>query len=558
VTQIDLQADLDDRVSLGAFGELWWAAERTGSDDTKEFRDKKQAAIRMLRRNHPGFPASVTASGRTHLFRLGDLAEWAVGAQKSPMSPEEAVRHRSALVGVEWHLDRAIDAWVTELGPYRARHLAPLIAMALDQAAVAPGLSKLPARVRTLLEDGSGLSRLLHGLTARRAGSPPGLADAINVLSDGLPASAEGTARLARAMVASILAGQSAADVADHTLERCQSGDSEASQRRTAESLSMLMLAAGRPQPGEHIVDLAAGEAGLLIRAAGEAAGAVELTGIEVDPVTWAIGRCRLHLHGLAADFRLGDSLTDLESLPTGDLVLVDPPVDKRRHYVRWLTAAISACLEDSRAVVTVPALAAERGRREWREVGIRHCTFLVKCPDRLRLDRGTRLAIWGLEQSPRENLLVVDASRLGTERVALRDISADEAKSLHDLLDRWQRTGRVNPVSPLEANGIPRLAYAGLPAEVTVRAMRSRSRDGTTPIDLMDSDFSDPIMRIEFEAPNDTGDAMTKALKLAERLSTYLDDELRPYTAEQHRRAIQGLIQRLRAQVHTRDIGSS
>lgn len=161
MTQIDLPANLDDRLSLAAFAELWWAEQRPDSEDMAKFVENKQAAIRMLRKNHRGFPAPVTASGRTHLFRLGDLAGWAVSTQKPSWTPEEAVRQRSPLVGEQWHLDRAIDVCVVELGPDLARRLAVLTAVALDHAGVAPGLPKLPARVRSHLEDGSDLSAFL-------------------------------------------------------------------------------------------------------------------------------------------------------------------------------------------------------------------------------------------------------------------------------------------------------------------------------------------------------------------------------------------------------------
>src|SRR6516164_7293959 len=122
--EIELQADLDDRLSLAAFAELWWADLHAQASDTKQFLDNKQAAIRMLRRNHPGFPPPVTATSRTHLYRLGDLATWAEHAQHGASTPEEAIRERSAQVGVEWHLDRAIDACTAEIGPGAARRLA--------------------------------------------------------------------------------------------------------------------------------------------------------------------------------------------------------------------------------------------------------------------------------------------------------------------------------------------------------------------------------------------------------------------------------------------------
>jgi hypothetical protein len=531
--EIELEADLEDRLSLAAFAELWWADLRPQVVDLKQFLDNKQAALRMLRRNHPGFPAPVTASSRTHLYRLGDLANWVEDAQPSASNPGEAVQERSALVGVEWHLDRAIDACIAEVGPGAARRLALLIVIALDHAGLAPGLSRLPARVKALIEKSSGLSELLRSATSRRAAPPPGLAEAIDVLVEGLPDPVTSTGRLARTIAASLLEGEAAADIADHALDRSESQLSTALQRRTGDSLTMLILAAGRPRPGERIVDLAAGEAGLLIRAAVQAGDAVRLAGIEVDRAAWAIGRCRLHLHRRDADFRLGDSLGDHEPLPAGDLVLVDPPVDKRRDYVRWLAAATRACGEGGRAVVALPALTAEPGRREWKDFGIRHCTFLVKGPARLRLDRGVTLAIWGVREKPSDDMLLVDASRLGLRRVGLSEIGEEQAEELGALLDQWEQSGRVEALSWLPAAAFPRAAYGGLPDEFNELGRRAHGPD------------------------SDIGAAMKEALALATRLDSHLNGELQSYAAEQHRRAIHGLTQRLTAQLQLWDTGN-
>jgi hypothetical protein len=273
-------------------------------------------------------------------------------------------------------------------------------------------------------------------------------------------------------------------------------------------------------------VDLAAGEAGLLISAARYAEGSVDLTGIEIDPDTWAVGRCRLYLHRLDADFRLGDSLRRSEALVGANLVLVDPPVDRRRDYVRWLAAAASACAGGGRAIVALPALTAQPERREWKEQGIRHCTFLVRCPARLRMDRGVALVLWGLEESPAQDMLLVDASQLGAMRAVLHDIDEGQADSLRLLLDQWQLTGRVDARSPLTAAAFPRAAYRGLPAELGRRVQPGR----------------------------DIRRAMSDALELAERLGKHLEGDLRPYTAEQHRRAIEGLTARLKAQINMGD----
>jgi hypothetical protein len=141
-------------------------------------------------------------------------------------------------------------------------------------------------------------------------------------------------------------------------------------------------------------------------------------------------------------------------------------------------------------------------------------------------MDRGVALALWGLEQYPGQDMLLVDASQLGAMRAVLHDIDEHQADSLRLLLDQWQQSGQVQARSPLTAASFPRAAYRGLPAELAGRAKPGSS-----------------IRR-----------SMSEALELAERLGTHLEGDLRPYTAEQHRRAIEGLTARLKAQLNTGD----
>jgi hypothetical protein len=118
--------------------------------------------------------------------------------------------------------------------------------------------------------------------------------------------------------------------------------------------------------------------------------------------------------------------------------------------------------------------------------------------------------------------MLLVDASQLGSIRAVLHDIGLEQASSLRRLLDQWQRSGRVDAAPPLTAAAFPRAAYRGLPAELSLR----------------------------MQADSNIQRAMSEALELAEQLGTHLEGDLSPYTAEQHRRAIQGLTARLRAQI--------
>ena len=102
----DLGWDDRDLVSVADFAEAVWSAERTelpaGDDDAlKSWLAAKQASIRMLRRNNPGFPEAKGSDGRTALYAMDDLTRWWHSAH-SKRAPDEPAP--DAL----WSLRRAV------------------------------------------------------------------------------------------------------------------------------------------------------------------------------------------------------------------------------------------------------------------------------------------------------------------------------------------------------------------------------------------------------------------------------------------------------------------
>ena len=98
--------------------------------------------------------------------------------------------------------------------------------------------------------------------------------------------------------------------------------------------------------------------------------------------------------------------------------MLVDPPLEGRRTYHRWLSVAAGCMAEGGRAVVALPAVSLDTSRREWREVGSQ-VGIVVRVPSRLRVDLGDALALWVLEAEPGPEVLLIDASRVGRQRGA-------------------------------------------------------------------------------------------------------------------------------------------
>jgi hypothetical protein len=113
---------------------------------------------------------------------------------------------------------------------------------------------------------------------------------------------------------------------------------------------------------------------------------------------------------------------------------------------------------------------------------------------------------------------------------VGLSEIGAEQAEEMAAILDEWQETGRVDSPFWLPASAFPRDAYGGLPDELHQLTRRAHGPGG------------------------DIGTAMQEALTLARRLETHLHGDLEPYTAEQHRRAVHGLTQRLTTQLQLWD----
>jgi SAM-dependent methyltransferase len=529
-----VRVEPDDLLSLADFVELWWATEVAAGRDQgpvagAQIVANKQAALRMLRRTHSGFPESAKAAGRTRLFRLGDLAEWTAAAYEQSGTVEEMVEQRAATAGARWHLARALDACAAEIGATECRRVAVATVTVLDYLGVGSQPGPLPARAKALVGETSDAVTALRAAAVRLGRQHRDLERALARLLAGFSEGTGAAGRVVTSAAAALVAGETPSILVDHVLQALDASSEAGGTARTADALAKLLVAAGQPRPGEHVVDLAAGEGNLLIEAAERAGGPLTLSGIELDPDALAIAACRLHLRGLAADLRLGDSLGS-DDLPMADLVLVDPPLDGRRGYRRWLDAAVGCCGPAGRAVVALPGLTAATYRREWRDTGEAHASFLVRCPSRLRADHGDTLVLWGLTTAPSDSVLLVDASHTGIRREALTTVDASSGAKLGAVVDVWRRRGQVRAEAPLLADSVPRRQLSSAGGDMFAAAPAG--------------DGPDPATRT----------SMTDALALAERLDDLVNGALRPYTAEHHRRAIKGLVQRLRNQLGQTD----
>jgi hypothetical protein len=526
----------DDQLSLAEFVALWWAADAPAiedgrvSEDFEKFVDRKQASLRMLRRNRPDFPTPSGSAGRTQLYRLGDLVSWMPNDDRNTKSSSAALAERAAGVSSLWHFRRALDACRGQLGAEPSRRLAVACVLVLDRLGTKPGLQRPPAAVRRLTSAGKDTVNHLHLEAAAIDEQVPQLRGVADLLLNGIPAGTDGVARLVNATYDVVVSGIPAARLVELALDLLPPTPAVGGESTmTANGLVRLMVAAGDPQPGQHVVDLAAGEGSVLLFAAEATGGPTKLSGYEPDPSAWAIAKSRFHLHGLDIDLRIGRSLDGGEAPLKGDLVLVDPPLVTRLDYRRWLSWAVQCIDLGGRAVVALPAVTLETTRKEWNDIGRQKAGIIVKGPNRLRSDHGDALALWVLDDNPGEQILLVDASRLGRQRGALNDIEPEEGTLLRNSVQAWRRDGRIEVAAPLAALAISRDGSGRSESDLFGRGWSAEHGPKGSDSKLADLDKN-----------------LEEAQMLTERLVELVNGPLHSHTSEEHRRALKRLLARL------------
>lgn len=563
------QTYLDDELSLAEFVALWWADEAPeaggmeASENFKKFLDRKQASVRMLRLNRPGFPSTVGSNPRSGLYRLGDLVSWIVGDNGDGTDALDQLEARLSMVPPLWHLRRAVDACRRQLDAESSRSLAVAAILALHCLGLRPGLERQPPATRRLTSAGHDTIAQLRIEAQTIEKSAPELEGVFERLLDGIPDRVEEAGRLVTAAADAIVSGSEGAGLVDLVLGSfAPARTADGGSTLTETGLARLMIAAGDPQPGEGILDLAAGEGSLLLCAAEESGGSAHLAGFEPDPLAWAIAKSRFYLHGLTVDLTLGKSLGGSVHPGRADLVLVDPPLKSRLTFRKWLSLASDCTGPGGRAVVVLPAVTLSKTRREWREFGPEQVGIIVKSPNRLRRDLGDALALWVLDNKPEEQILLVDASNLSQRQETLNLVGSHEADSLRHTIRTWRTEGRAEVTAPVVAQAVsrpekdPALSGQSLTAIVDHKSI--------TDFDQMDGEFiaSGSESRLESRgsaeaelfggnqfaagASGVVEKAVSEAKELAVRLSVLVNGPLRPYSSEEQRRALSRLVGRM------------
>lgn len=435
--------DEGDQVSLAQFAEFWWAEERPagGRDGSgfKGFLGKKQALMRMRSRGGRQFPSHVGTAGRARAYRLGDLIAWGLpnGADDSDKTYE--LERRAAAVDPLWHLERVQDSACRRIGARETRLLTTAGVGALHALprSTGPGgqlekaFSKGPYAVEELI-----------AADQRIVNREPNFASVIPTLLLEVRDYPGTTDRLLGCISVLVEAGLDVNRILESTLDRLDPGDGLSfGTARNGPSLDRLMTIAADPHAGQRILDLAAGEGGLLVELARAAGGQAVLTGFEPNPEAWAIAKVRCSVSGVSVDLRCEDCLDRSSVLPPSDVVVANPPYGKRRGYVRWLNLAEGCLTPTGRAVMVMPAVSTEPETSSWKEVGSDRADIVALTPSRMRKDTGRVLGLWVLEAQPRDEILFLDASGMGTQQGTRMELGESELGEFRELIEAWRQS---------------------------------------------------------------------------------------------------------------------
>jgi type I restriction enzyme M protein len=226
------------------------------------------------------------------------------------------------------------------------------------------------------------------------------------------------------------------------------------------------------------LFDPACGEGGVLLMAAvidNQLDGPLgpRLIGWDINADACQLARTRFFLYDVEADIQCVNSLRE-PPLPTVDAVVLDPPynmrdwgdaatyISERWRYgspppssadMAWLQLAVEALTEHGRAFVLLPPSSLFRGgrdeliRRAMLTSGVIDAVVLL--PTRLRRNTSIPLILWCLRaegaRDPRQDVLLVDASRLGTAGRSTVDLDQSEIDTLVEVLQSRSEEGTTS-----------------------------------------------------------------------------------------------------------------
>lgn len=241
----------------------------------------------------------------------------------------------------------------------------------------------------------------------------------------------------------------------------------------TPESMAYLMSRlAGTVTGSGVVVDPALGSGGLLLMWAvteTRPSGPVELLGVDLNEAIARHARARFFIYGVDARVLCADALrvTPAE-WPHADVVVLDPPMGlgnwgdpglyrddrwvfgappPRNADLAWVQLCVSMLKPTGRAVIALPIGSLTSGgveakiRQSLIDAGA--IEAIVELPARLRRNTSIPIALWLLRapaaRASASELLLVDASRLGTSGRSEHELNPEDIERIVETVDRWR-----------------------------------------------------------------------------------------------------------------------
>ncbi len=281
-------------------------------------------------------------------------------------------------------------------------------------------------------------------------------------------------------------------DLFEQIRDRIRERDRFSEEWATPHSLEFLL--ARLTTTAESIFDPACGEGGVLLMAGLIDGRSVSpsIHGWDLNQAACQLARTRFFLYDVDAEIDSRDSLRE-RSFPTGiEAVVLDPPYGMQKWGdattymsdrwrfgapspnsadMAWLQLAIEPLAREGRAFVILPWSSLYRGGRDEEirnEMLSAHVVdALVVLPARLRRNTSIQVVLWCLRSEraarPDDDVLLIDASQLGTAGRSTVSLEEDEIESIVNILGVWWSRGdldwedsRLRDESPLTAVQVP------------------------------------------------------------------------------------------------------
>ena len=442
-----------------------------GLGDIADLAGVTRAAVSNWRQRKDDFPAPRLKTPAGPMFHLAEVENWLLANDKidRPIALQDALWPMAEALRGEWSAEQVwqfvLSGLVYLVACQRRRDDASLPSGDGWEDIQAEPDDRLAARLmaaaQRLEADDQRLDGLLTSGFSQQPPPPPQLVRAI-----------------LNALAATLAEDDSqGADLFHETESRLLSYDRLSGAYSTPDSLAYLMVRLCEPL-GDTVVDPAVGLGGLLLMAAlATSEPPHELHGYDINEDALRYARAWMFIYDIDANLMAQDTLQfaapDQPALfaddrrPAASTVLVDPPLGLARWGdaalyaedrwgwgapppssadLAWPQVALNLLHPQGRAAVVLPAGASYRGGREGairqRLIDDGLVEAVIHLPPRLRRNTPIELAVWLLRRTPPagpQDILLVDASGLGTPGRTQHDLDEPAIDRIVDLVQRWR-----------------------------------------------------------------------------------------------------------------------